>query len=129
MQLNVQQARGIMVDKLPEKGLISRIPRLQRTTSFHEETNRSTHTLRGKVVMEAKDDLCSLSSIHSVTSCVASNTTKAYRKAITSAYDFRKKDFTLSKNTFHCTPFGDTNSLNEYLTPTQRANRTIHQLK
>lgn len=104
----------------------SRIPRLQRSASFHGERRKSsiTQEVTEEDLTEAQDDIGSLSSVCSVASCAASS--RAYRKAVETACDFQKGN--LPKFTFHCsTPTNGCQS--EYLTPTQRANRTIRQLK
>ncbi|XP_046457196.1 protein quick-to-court-like isoform X1 [Daphnia pulex] len=110
----------------------SRIPRLQRSASFHGERRKSSITQEQEFteedLTEAQDDVGSLSSVCSVASCaVSSRAYPAYRKAVETACDFQKGNNS-PKFTFHCsTPTNGCQG--EYLTPTQRANRTIRQLK
>lgn len=106
----------------------SRIPRLQRSASFHGEAKKIsiTQEVAEEDLTEAQDDVGSLSSVCSVASCAVSS--KAYRKAVENACDLQKGN--TSKFAFHCsTPSTITGCQGEYLTPTQRANRTIRQLK
>lgn len=107
----------------------SRIPRLQRSASFHGQAKKfsiTTEVVTEEDLTEAQDDLGSLSSVCSVASCAVSSST--YRKAVETACDFRKGN-TSPKYALHCSPLASNGVLGEYLTPTQRANRTIRQLK
>lgn len=105
----------------------SRIPRLQRSVSFHGKEHKSTSSneVTEEELTEALDDLCSLSSISSVASCAVSN--RAYRKALESAVKIQKTNS--PRFTLHCSTPQSNGWPGEYLTPTQRANRTIRQLK
>lgn len=110
----------------------SRIPRLQRSASFHGEAkkfSRTQHDVTEEDLTEALDDLGSLSSVCSVASCATPS--NAYRKAVETACDFRRGSLSSPRYALHCTTSSTTSNggIGEYLTPTQRANRTIRQLK
>ena len=99
----------------------SRIPRLQRSTSFHNTRRLQSSPLpteavkNEKFLLEKRDELGSLSSVCSALSCVD--------------WDYRKKS---TKYALHCSTHsrdGDNCLQQDYLTPTQRANRTISELK
>lgn len=112
-------------------GSKSRIPRLQRSSSFHGELRKSTNTNNvhretEEDANEAEDDFGSLSSVGSIKSCAGF--TSAYRRAVETAADYRNKGN--PKYALHCSyPSNGYSNQGEYLTPTQRANRTIRQLK
>ena len=110
---------------------VSRIPRLQRSASFHGQAKKFSNITQEVAeeddLTEAQDDLGSLSSVCSIASCAV--TSSAYRRAVETACDFRKGNAS-TKYSLHCsTPSSSNGILGEYLTPTQRANRTIRQLK
>ena len=94
------------------KTLSSRIPRLQRSSTFHNL--KSPLRKENEHVSEGQDELGSLSSVCSGLSCGAD---WGYRKRAT-------------KYAFHCSTRSSLidSSSNEYLTPTQRANRKIREL-
>ena len=95
------------------KTLSSRIPRLQRSSTFHNL--KSPLRKENEHVSEGQDELGSLSSVCSGLSCGAD---WGYRKRAT-------------KYAFHCSTRSSLidSSSNEYLTPTQRANRKIRELQ
>jgi len=106
---------------------LSRIPRLQRSASFHESIKRKNVGAKEmdieEDVEEAEDDIGSLSSVCSVVSCSLPD--NSYRRAVESASNFRIQKAPM-RFALHCsTPTGS----ETYLTPTQRANRNIRQLK
>lgn len=105
----------------------SRIPRLQRSVSFHgkEYKSATSNEATEEELTEALDDLRSLSSVSSVASCAVSS--RAYRKAVESAFEIQKTNS--PRFTLHCSTPPSNGFPGEYLTPTQRANRTIRQLK
>lgn len=116
-------AVGVAVESAMEA--VSRIPRLRRSVSFQESAK---HNVKMKEVdidedVEAEDDLASLSSVCSVVSC--SGPDNSYRRAVESASHCRSQKPPV-RFAMHCTtPTGN----ETYLTPTQRANRSIRQLK
>ena len=108
----------------------SRIPRLQRSASFHGEAKKNSKSneqekITGEDSKEDRGDIGSLSSVYSVTSCTMSG--RAYRKTVENPCDFEKGNTT--KFAFHCSIPSTSGHRDEYLTPTQRANGTIRQLK
>jgi|688.fasta_scaffold347237_1 hypothetical protein len=114
----------------PREKSRSRIPRLQRSASFHGEAKKTSkpneqEKITGKDSKEDRDDIGSLGSVYSLTSCTMSGT--AYRKTVENPCNFEKGNTT--KFAFHCSTPSTTGQQDEYLTPTQRANRTIRQLK
>lgn len=129
------KSSDVMADASPalrgRSGGSSRIPRLQRSASFHGEAKKFTRTQQDVTeedLTEALDDLGSLSSVCSVASCATPSS--AYRKAVESACDFRRGHLS-PRYALHCSTSSTASNggTNEYLTPTQRANRTIRQLK
>lgn len=129
------KSSDVMADASPalrgRSGGSSRIPRLQRSASFHGEAKKFTRTQQDVTeedLTEALDDLGSLSSVCSVASCATPSS--AYRKAVESACDFRR-GHSSPRYALHCSTSSTASNggTNEYLTPTQRANRTIRQLK
>ncbi|XP_057373998.1 protein quick-to-court-like isoform X1 [Daphnia carinata] len=105
----------------------SRIPRLQRSVSFHGKEYKSTTSNEAteEELTEALDDLRSLSSVSSVASCAVSS--RSYGRAVESAFEIQKTNS--PRFTLHCSTPPNNGFPGEYLTPTQRANRTIRQLK
>lgn len=103
----------------------SKIPRLLRSASFHGQGLKKPVPVIDEDQTEAQDDLGSLSSVCSVVSCAAPSS--AYRRAVDVARGFQIKKPN-SKYAIHCCP-SNGNGNQDYLTPTQRANRTIRQLK
>ena len=94
----------------------SRIPRLQRSVSFHDRVRRNVRPkdAMNEEDLEAEDDVSSLSSVCSVVSCSLPG--NSYQRALDCASESRNKS---RKYTLHCsTPVNS----DEYLTPTQRAN-------
>ncbi len=125
---SVQKQEMAETSSASKKKSGSHIPRLQRSASFHGQAKKFSLTevvTEEDDLIEAQDDLSSLSSVCSVASCAVSSNT--YRKAVETACDFRKGNAS-PKYALHCSPLAS-NVLGEYLTPTQRANRTIRQLK
>jgi len=104
------------VNLVVSKNLPSRIPRLQRSSTFHNlQLKKSPLRKENDRTSEDQDELGSLSSVYSGLSCVGAD------------WSYRKKS---PKYAFHCsTRHSVDNSSNEYLTPTQRANRKIRELQ
>lgn len=103
----------------------SRIPRLLRSASFQGRTTKKETIHEDE---NETDDVGSLSSVCSAVSCATQGI--AYRRAVNSAsscvfHDYRKP----SKYAIHCCSPSSNSGSQEYLTPTQRANRTIRHLK
>lgn len=103
----------------------SRIPRLVRSSSFHGR-GLQKQVVEEDQAEEALDDVGSLSSVCSVVSCATPGS--AYRSAVNAARGVRTTKS--SRYALHCcsSPSSQFGS-EDYLTPTQRANRTIRQLK
>jgi len=104
----------------------SRIPRLQRSASFSSGQIKRNVQAQMEEDLEAEDDIGSLSSVCSVVSCSLPG--NSYRRAVESASEVRNQHKTTPRFALHCSSTGS-GGCDQYLTPTQRANRTIRRLK
>lgn len=112
----------------------SRIPRLLRSTSFHGTVKKNSNAITSvEDETEALDDVGSLddngslSSVCSVASCAVPFS--AHRRFGESVYKFGRVTNS-PRYSLHCAQQSTfTGGVSEYLTPTQRANKTIRQLK